>query len=80
MVTGVIALYNANGVPINEPKHVTDTFLHCLTNGANGEALCVSGGKIFEIEKKLNDLKSQWLGRELYDELQAGQQALGAVQ
>jgi hypothetical protein len=51
-----------------------------LTNGANGEALCVSGGKIFEIEKKLNDLKSQWLGRELYDELQAGQQALGAVQ
>lgn len=79
MVTGVIAAYQAHGIPINEPKHVADAFLHSMTNGANGEALYISGGKMFEIEKRLDDLKAQWLGQELYDELQAGQEALGMV-
>jgi hypothetical protein len=79
MVTGVIAAYKANDVPVNEPKHVADTFLHSLSNDASGEAYYVSGGKTYEIEKRLDNVKSQWLGQHLYDELMAGQQALGAV-
>jgi hypothetical protein len=79
MVTGVIAAYKASGVPTNEPKHVVYAFLHSLSTNITGEALYVSGGKIFEIEKRLDDVKAQWLGKDLYDELRAGQQALGAV-
>ena len=79
MVTGVIAAYKANGVPINEPKDVAATFLHSTSNDANGKAFYVSGGKTYEIEKSLDDVKPQWLGQSLFDELMAGQQALGAV-
>ncbi|KAL1610008.1 hypothetical protein SLS60_001673 [Paraconiothyrium brasiliense] len=78
MVTGVITAYKANGVPINEPKHVANTFLHSLSNDVNGEAFYVSGGKTYEIEKRLDEVKPQWLGLHLFDELMAGQQALGA--
>lgn len=78
MVTGVIAAYKANGVPIHEPKHVVNAFLHSLTSGNSGEALCVSSGKVIKIENKMDNWKSQWLGEELYDELQAGQQVLDA--
>jgi hypothetical protein len=79
MVTGVTAAYRAQGVPVNEPKHVADTFLHNISSESNGEALYVSGGKTYEVEKSLDDVKPQWLGQHLFDELMAGQQALGAV-
>ncbi|KAF1915509.1 hypothetical protein BDU57DRAFT_518523 [Ampelomyces quisqualis] len=78
MVTGVIAAYKANGIPTNDPKHVVNAFLHSLSTNTTGVALYVSGGKIFEIEKRLDDVKAQWLGQDLNDELQAGQHALGA--
>ena len=79
MVTGVIAAYKANGVPTNEPKHVADAFLHSLSTEAYSEAFYVSGGKTYEIEKPLDEVKPQWLGQPLFEELVAGQQALGAV-
>jgi hypothetical protein len=79
MVTGVIAAYKANGVPVNEPKQVAEIFMHTISNDGNGEAFYVSGGKTYEIEKSLDNLKPQWLRQHAFDELMAGQQALGGV-
>ncbi|OTA99810.1 hypothetical protein M426DRAFT_324795 [Hypoxylon sp. CI-4A] len=77
MVSGVIALYESLGVPCNEPSDVSNTFLHALASDANGEAIYVSGTKTYEIEKKLDTVRSDWLGQGVYDELVAGQTALG---
>ncbi|ORY58761.1 putative 3-hydroxyacyl-CoA dehydrogenase [Pseudomassariella vexata] len=77
MVTGIIALYDSFGVPCNDAKDVSNVFFYALGTNANGEAWYVSGGKIYEIEKKLETVKSCWLGESVYDEMRAGQQALG---
>ena len=79
MVTGVIAAYKANGVPCDEPKDVAATFLHSLSTDATAEAFYVSAGKTYESETRLDEVKPQWLGQPLFDELMAGQNALGAV-
>jgi hypothetical protein len=79
MVTEVIKAYRANGVPVNQPKHVADTYLHILATGVKSEAFYVSGGKTYEIEKRMDDNKAQWLGQSVFEELNAGQAALGAV-
>ncbi|KAI1766896.1 hypothetical protein GGR53DRAFT_464026 [Hypoxylon sp. FL1150] len=76
MATGVIALYESLGVPISEPIDVSDVYLHALASDANGEALYVSGSKTYEVEKKLDTVRSDWLGQSVYDELLAGQTAL----
>ncbi|KAF1979154.1 hypothetical protein BU23DRAFT_563383 [Bimuria novae-zelandiae CBS 107.79] len=78
MVTGIIAAYKANGVPINEPKHVANAFLHSLLTDVSGEAFYVSGGKVYGIEKCLDAIKPQWLGQSRFNELMAGQQDLEA--
>lgn len=79
MVTGVIALYESLGIPCNEPKDVADTMIHALATRADGEAFYVTGTKTYEIEKKLESVKSDWLGEGVYQELLAGQAALGSV-
>lgn len=79
MVTGVIALFESLDVPCNEPKDVADTMIHAIATEADGEALYVSGTKTYEIEKRLENVKSEWLGDNLYQELLAGQAALGGV-
>jgi len=79
MVTGVIAMYEAMGLPSNEPEDVADTFLHALASDINGEALYVTGAKTYEVEKSLTRVKGDWLGQDLYAELLACQRALGSV-
>ena len=79
MVSGAIDLYESLSIPYNEPADVASTYLHVLASGANGEALYVSGCKTYEIEKKLDTVRSNWLGEDVYQELIAGQQALGLV-
>ncbi|KAK8087808.1 15-hydroxyprostaglandin dehydrogenase [Apiospora hydei] len=77
MVAGVIDLYDANGLPSNDPEDVANTFLHALSSRVSGEALYVSGARTYEVEKTLARVKGAWLGQELYDELLACQRALG---
>ncbi|KAK7941394.1 uncharacterized protein PG986_013781 [Apiospora aurea] len=79
MVAGVIDLYDANGLPSNDPEDVADTFLHALSSRVSGEALYVSGARTYEVEKTLARVKGAWLGQELYDELLACQRALGRL-
>ncbi|KAK6863723.1 Short-chain dehydrogenase/reductase ascJ [Apiospora arundinis] len=78
MVAGIIGLYNAMGLATNEPEDVADTFLHALASDINGEALYVTGGKTYEVEKALTRVKGDWLGQAVYDELLACQQVLGS--
>ncbi|KAK8043721.1 short chain dehydrogenase, partial [Apiospora phragmitis] len=78
MVAGIIAMYEADGLPSNEPEDVADTFLHTLSSRINGEALYVTGAKTYEVEKSLTRVKGKWLGEALYDELLACQRALGS--
>ncbi|KAK8126884.1 uncharacterized protein PG998_002643 [Apiospora kogelbergensis] len=78
MVEGIIGLYEAMGLPTNEPGDVADTFLHALSSEINGEALYVTGAKTYEVEKSLTKVKGDWLGQTLYDELLACQRALGS--
>ncbi|KAK8055002.1 hypothetical protein PG993_000229 [Apiospora rasikravindrae] len=77
MVAGVIDLYDANGLPSNDPEDVADAFLHALSSRISGEALYVTGAKTYEVEKSLTRVKGAWLGQELYDELLGCQRALG---
>lgn len=79
MVTGVIALYESLDIPCNEPKDVANTMLHTLSGERSGEALYVSGSQTYELEKMLEKVKPEWLGQQVYDELMAGQTALGGV-
>ncbi|KAK8140068.1 hypothetical protein PG984_000134 [Apiospora sp. TS-2023a] len=79
MVASVIAMYEANGLPSNEPEDVADTFLYALSSNINGEALYVTGAKTYEVEKSLTRVKGDWLGETLYEELLACQRALGSV-
>ncbi|KAK7968856.1 hypothetical protein PG996_002710 [Apiospora saccharicola] len=78
MVAGVIAMYEANGLPSNEPGDVADTFLYALSSDIHGEALYVTGAQTYEVEKSLTRVKGDWLGEALYEELLACQGALGS--
>ncbi|KAK8035712.1 hypothetical protein PG991_001785 [Apiospora marii] len=77
MVASIIAMYEANGLPSNEPEDVADTFLYAMSSDINGEALYVTGSKTYEVEKSLTRVKGDWLGETLYEELLACQSALG---
>lgn len=79
MVSGVIALYESLNIPCNEPKDVADTMLHAMSSDRTEEALYVSGTKTFELEERLERVRPEWLGQHVYDELMAGQIALGGV-
>lgn len=79
MAAGVVAQHDAMGITSNEPRDVAHVFLHALTSGAHGESLYVSGGRTYEIEKKLEAVKPEWLGRPAYEELLACTEALGDV-
>jgi len=79
MVTGVVAAFEANNIPVNEPGDVADTLSHILVQPINGQALYVSGGKTYEIEERLEEVKPLWLGKQLFEELTAGQAILQMV-
>lgn len=79
MVAGVIALYESLGIPCNEPKDVSNTFLHAISTQASGQAFYISGAKTYELENALQDVAQVWLGKEVHEELLAGQVALGGV-
>lgn len=77
MVTGVIAAYEAFGVPVNEPVDVANTLSYILTSGVAAQAWYISGTKTYEIEDTLEAVKGKWLGDSVFEELLAGQSALG---
>lgn len=79
MVKTVIDLYESHGVPYNEPIDVANTMAYALSTEADGEALYVAGSKTYEIEKRLEQVSPDWLGEGVYQQLMAGQAALGNV-
>lgn len=79
MVKTVIDLYESHGIPYNEPIDVANTMIYALSTEADGEALYIAGSKTYEIEKKLEQFSPDWLGEGVYQQLMAGQAALGNV-
>lgn len=79
MVSGVIALYESLSIPCNDTKDVGDTMLYAMSSDCSGQALYVTGAKTYELEERLEKVRPEWLGQDVYDELMAGQMALGGV-
>ena len=79
MVEGVVAQHDAMGIASNAPQDGAHVFLNALTSAGHGEALYVSGGRTYEIEKKLESVKPEWFGRPVYEELLACTAVLGDV-
>lgn len=82
------------GLPTNEASDVADSILICATANRGpdpsfthmnavlpfaGKILYASGGKTYEIEDRIQELESQWLGEENSRVLLQGQRFLAAM-
>ena len=79
MVAGFESAWREAQLPVNEPIDVARIIagISC-TEGMNGKAIYVEGGRGWEIEDNIDRLEPQWLGEEQSRELARGQELLGA--
>ncbi|KAL7273935.1 hypothetical protein RUND412_003182 [Rhizina undulata] len=78
MVTGVIALYKAAGIPVNRPEDVAESILHLSSSDVHGQIVYVANGKSYEIGGPYAEAEKYWLGEELGKKRKDGKAALGS--
>jgi hypothetical protein len=76
MLPGNLKLWWGN-LPQNEPLGVAQALLlPIIDETLNGRSLWVSGNKITELEKEINETQPLWMGRELSAAVNQGQMRL----
>ncbi|MCJ1380407.1 hypothetical protein MMC17_003510 [Xylographa soralifera] len=69
--------YKAN-LPVNQPVHIAKVILDVTrSEGLNGKAMYIEGGRAWEVEDNINRLEPQWMGEEPSRSLAKGQELLG---
>ncbi|RYP16921.1 hypothetical protein DL765_004845 [Monosporascus sp. GIB2] len=69
MISKFLDTFASRGLMCNEPEDVSRAITHALASRADGETYYVAGSKAYEIEKRLEALRAQWLGEDVYRDL-----------
>ncbi|RYO90783.1 hypothetical protein DL766_008798 [Monosporascus sp. MC13-8B] len=73
MISGFLDTFASRGLMCNEPEDVPSAITHALESRVDGETYHVAGSRTYEIEKRLEVLRAQWLGEDVYRDLVAVQ-------
>ena len=80
IVAGIEEEWYKAELPVNQPMHVAKVILDVTrSEGLNGKAMYIEGGRAWEIEDNINRLEPQWMGEEPSKSLAKGQELLGNV-
>ena len=80
IVAGIEESWYEAKLPVNQPADIGKVCVDATrSEGLNGKAFYVEGGRAWEIEDNLNRLEPQWLGEEQSQSLAKGQELLGNV-
>lgn len=80
MIADFESAWTGLGLPLNEACDVGNMILTAASNpDLNGEAIHVAGGRGWPIEKNLNRLQPEWIGKEPSDTMEKGHELLGYV-
>ncbi|RYP59100.1 hypothetical protein DL769_008674 [Monosporascus sp. CRB-8-3] len=79
MISKFVDIFASRGLMCNEPEDVASAITHALASRADGEGYYVAGSKTYEIEKRLEALRAQWLGEDVYRDLVAVQDAFADI-
>ena len=80
IVAGIEEEWYKEKLPVNQPAHIAKVILDVTrSEGLNGKAMYIEGGRAWEIEDNINRLEPQWMGEEPSRSLAKGQELLGNV-
>ena len=80
VTAGIQDIWYAAKLPVNQPTDVARVVMNVTqSEGLNGKAFYVEGGRAWEIEDGINRLEPEWLGDEQSKSLAKGQVTLGNV-
>ncbi|MCJ1390613.1 hypothetical protein MMC18_003474 [Xylographa bjoerkii] len=78
IVAGIEEEWYKAKLPVNQPVHVAKVIMDVTrSEGLNGKAMYIEGGRAWEIEDNLNRLEPHWMGEEPSRSLAKGQELLG---
>jgi len=79
LLAGVRDEWVGAGMPINTPEEVARVMLQAATDpGLNGRGFFVGGGRCFDVEGRIDELRPQWMGS-LTAQWERGQEILALV-
>ena len=80
IVAGIEKEWYAAKLPVNQPQDIAKVIVDVTrSEGLNGKAMYVEGGRAWEVEDNINRLEPQWMGEEPSRSLAKGQELLGNV-
>ncbi|MCJ1400544.1 hypothetical protein MMC11_003750 [Xylographa trunciseda] len=78
IVAGIEEEWYKAKLPVNQPVDVAKVIMNVTrSEGLNGKAMYIEGGRAWEIEDNINRLEPQWMGEEPSRTLAKGQELLG---
>jgi len=78
IVAGIEEEWYKAKLPVNQPVDVAKVIIDVTrSEGLNGKAMYIEGGRAWEVEDNLNRLEPQWMGEEPSRSLAKGQELLG---
>ena len=80
LAAGIEEEWKAAKLPVNQPVDVGKVIVDVTrSEGLNGKAFYIEGGRAWEIEDNIERLEPQWMGEEPSRSLAKGQEVLGRV-
>ena len=78
LVAGIEPAWEQNGLPSNEPEDVARVIVGVLSEGkVNGGTMYIEGGRSWNVEAGLIELRPQWLGEKQTADLDKGTSLMG---
>ena len=78
LVAGIESAWSDAGLPSNAPKDVARVIVGVLTDSSlNGGSLYIEGGRAWNVEAGLMELRPQWIGEKQARDLDTGTALMG---